>query len=392
MNGDELVKAVGSVLNIGVPDSNTTPTDTDIVDWLNFAQDMIARNVPADDLQTLFDTVDGSLGLPKNALRVVAVTIDDQYYAKWVPHYEYLRLKATIDEDPDKAVWAYGPTELSNVPTTVDEYTGTADDVIEIGNISSGLKTGACQSFQSTNEELLDTVTVSMKKTGDFALSLAPLQCYIYDLDGTYGGGDDIPLGLMPIASAYTLVNALDTNFSDITFQFAGSNQITLEAGTSYVVAVVVPTLDDTHWVEVETDASSPTHTGNAGYLDGPWTALPDEDMIFEVTGLEYVWDEPQALSIVTYPVSATDNYEVVTLTKPMLFDNTATRFTRTVPVIYDQVLVLSAVAMARMQDEEMQDTQYLFMLLGTMLGRGTLPDEAVPALQGMNPSGGQGG
>jgi len=195
MDGDALVDAVGAILNIGDPNADTVPTSDDIVLWLNLAQGMIARNVPADDLQPLFDTVTAK-DLGTGVLRVISVDIDAGVPAKWVPHDEFLRMSAVATADTDKAVWSY-----------------------------------------------IKSITA-----GQLAIATVP--------------------------------------------------------------------------------------TGSA--------------------------------------------WSVVVMKEPVDLDDTAARDDVTVPAIYDQTLILYAVAMAKIQDEEMPDAQYLLQVLGSVLGRGNLPDEAL--------------
>lgn len=195
MNGDALVDAVGALVNIAAPDLDSDPSSTDILTWLNMAQDMIVRNVPAEDVQRLWDTavVKDIAG----CVRVISVTVDGTP-CRWVKLPELEQLSAAVTADEDKAVWSY-------------------------------------------------------------------------------------------------------------------------------------------------------------------------------CTGIT-----PPNISIKTVPTGTTPS--VVYVAEPVYLTDEGSRDVATVPVIYDQILILYAVAMAKIKDEEMPDAQYLLQVVGSLLGRAGLPDEAITA------------
>ena len=114
MNGDELVDAVGAILNIGDPGASTTPTSDTIVDWLNMAQSLIARNAPEADLQTLMAIVIGtySAGVTlTDGVRCVSATINSEP-ATYVPPHAFEHW----DVGQDKSGWSYGYNTTDDDP------------------------------------------------------------------------------------------------------------------------------------------------------------------------------------------------------------------------------------------------------------------------------------
>jgi len=123
----------------------------------------------------------------------------------------------------------------------------------------------------------------------------------IYEHTGVFGTSSK-PTGSALATSENIDITTLSTTAALIRFNFSGVNQITLTAGTKYFVSVEYNGGDGTNNLKVNTDFTSPTHSGNKAFStdDDPvtWLAAPATDAIFYVfTLVDYITKlEPQYL------------------------------------------------------------------------------------------------
>jgi hypothetical protein len=109
----------------------------------------------------------------------------------------------------------------------------------------------------------------------------------VYAHSGTYGSSS-IPTGNTLATSDGYAVNPPNFPGGLINFNFTGANRIVLNASTHYCIVArsYSGTWSASFGVGVRTDASSPTHSGNAiGYISGAWSAQ-SRDTIFYVYGV----------------------------------------------------------------------------------------------------------
>jgi hypothetical protein len=370
MNGEDLVDAVGSLINISEPDTNTNPSSTEILGWLNQAQDMIARNVPADDLQSLWDVISGTRDLGSDILRVISVTIDGDYSASWVPQGSFGHLRNKAEADSDKAIWAYSPRQ-----EIVDQYWDTGmGSTLSFGAVDSGL--GQC--FEVAEDATLSRIRLRIRVNGTPADGSSMIM-RIYTMSGTWGSTGVPSSTLCATAELPLTAIPVDGAWHERWFEFPGVNRFNLLASQQYYTWAVTPNHAFGTTVTLAIDSSSPTHGGNCFYKTaGVWAADASWDFGFDVVGVTSSGTDDQEISIDVAPTSTSDAYEVVVLRRPESFTDADTRPTMSVPDIYDQVLILYAVAMAKIKDEEMPDAQYLLQVVGSVLGRGNLPDDAL--------------
>jgi len=167
-----------------------------------------------------------------------------------------------------------------------------------VGGISvsgiGGFSKSAAQSFKGNGGELTSVKFYLENDTSATGSAYAK----IYASTGTYGT-NAIPTGSALATSGAFDVSAL-SSFELIEFTFTGENQITLEDGIAYCVAIEFNVAGEA--IGVGFDNSSPTHSGNAAstYDLSSWRAL-NYDVCF------YVYGEPITTPIVgnKYPLPA---------------------------------------------------------------------------------------
>ena len=120
---------------------------------------------------------------------------------------------------------------------------------------------GAGQTFTG-NGKVLRSAKMWMKKTGS-PTGTATFQ--IYAISGTYGT-DSIPTGSALATSGTIDVSTLDGTLTGHELTFSGANKITLGNGTHYALVCYYDGGDASNKIEIGTDSSSTTHSGNEFY------------------------------------------------------------------------------------------------------------------------------
>jgi hypothetical protein len=92
-----------------------------------------------------------------------------------------------------------------------------------------------------------------------------------------------VPTGSALAVSDAVVASTLSASTTLTDFNFSGVNQITLAAGTSYGIVVEFTGGDASNYVQVGTDATSPTHSGDMLYFLTAWALDTGEDVPFYV-------------------------------------------------------------------------------------------------------------
>lgn len=167
--------------------------------------------------------------------------------------------------------------------TLIDSY----NEVPYGGDRSIGsTDTAYGQSFLASANYTLTACRFYLRKHAQY-LPTGSAYAKIYTHSGTYGT-NSVPTG-DPLATSGAIdVTTLSVypDYAWVSFTFSGENQIALVSGTRYVVAVEY-TGSGTSLIQIELDASSPSHGGNSSYLTGSWVSYPGWDLAFEVYGEE---------------------------------------------------------------------------------------------------------
>lgn len=153
-------------------------------------------------------------------------------------------------------------------------------------NVSSGNIVGISQSFTGNGKKIGSAVFYLKKQgspTGNATSS-------IYAHSGTFGTSS-VPTGTALATSDVFDVSTLTTSYQLITFSYSAANQITLTAGTNYVVTMEYPggTFPATA-VFVGTDTTAATASGNYAQNTGAWSASSTRDNCF------YIYDVPNSI------------------------------------------------------------------------------------------------
>jgi hypothetical protein len=179
----------------------------------------------------------------------------------------------------------------------VDSYLeANQDDLYALGY---GTYVAAGQCFTTPNDgktRPLTSIYFYLSKTGS---PTGTLHAKLYALTGTYGT-DGKPTGSALATSTTALSIATISAFPTYTlyrFDFDGS--YVMAANKHYVATVEATwgTHDNSNYVNVGVDASSPTHGGNASYNDGSWGTEAGVDACFYVftqsdTYLDSGWED----------------------------------------------------------------------------------------------------
>lgn len=194
MNGDALVDAVGAILNIGDPDTDSTPTSADIVIWLNQAQDMIARNAPEADLQTLVSSDAGTYSEPvalTNGLRATSVRIDTAKCTYASPA-DFSAMTAAVAEDIQKSVWTYAPNDSADDPKVMLLQTSGTYNIMYIkrpASLTDAASRAVC-TVDVIYDQILILYAVAMAKIQDEEMADAQ---YLFQLIGSMLGRSGLP-------------------------------------------------------------------------------------------------------------------------------------------------------------------------------------------------------
>lgn len=169
--------------------------------------------------------------------------------------------------------------------TTADSYPDSNQDSTQ--NLGDGTTTGVGQSFTNASAGVISNARFDLSITGS---PTGNIRAVLYALSGAIGGGDDVPTGAALAASDDVDVSTLTGTLTVTQFNF--SDNISMSASTDYFIAVEESTSysgDGANHVNVGTDTSSPTHSGNMATESGTWTASSGTDVIFFVSRGGYV-------------------------------------------------------------------------------------------------------
>ena len=140
------------------------------------------------------------------------------------------------------------------------------------------------QSFAvSVNNYTLTSAKFYLKKFGS---PTGNITAEIFAHTGTFGVNGK-PTGSALATSDNVAISGLTTSDQLITFNFSGVNQITLTAGTNYVVVVTYNAGDSSNFLFVGGDGSTRVAPGNGCYSlnNTSWTAYTATDFCFYVYG-----------------------------------------------------------------------------------------------------------
>ena len=154
-------------------------------------------------------------------------------------------------------------------------------------SLYAGANISVSQSFTVSETMTLYNCKLYLKG-GIIALS-SPVYAYIYAHSGTYGTSS-VPTGAYLARSNIFYTRDLTTSFKLTTFDFAGANRISLQAGTYYTLVFTYDDGDINNRVDVGIDDSEVSHDGNLAIyssVSGEWGADADKDTIFYVNGYD---------------------------------------------------------------------------------------------------------
>jgi len=168
--------------------------------------------------------------------------------------------------------------ENSTNATNADSYSEANQDATQA--LGNGTIVGVAQSFTNASSGVLSNARFYLSKTS-FPSGTATAK--IYAINNGIGGGDDIPTG-SALATSETVNVANLTGALTLT-QFPFTDNYTMAASTDYVIALEYSGGDGSNYVNVGTDTSAPSHTGNFATKTGStWSAVSGTDGIFYVS------------------------------------------------------------------------------------------------------------
>lgn len=156
-------------------------------------------------------------------------------------------------------------------------------------NTIFGLSTsiiGGGQSFTGDGG-ILNSAKFYLKKTG---LPTGNITVDVYAHTGTYGT-NGTPTGSVLAQSDIYDISDLTTTFQLITFNFTGTNKISLTNDVNYFICISHTPVDNSNVLIFGIDNTSPTHSGNITYRTNGWYSNNTMDFCF------YVYkDEPPVI------------------------------------------------------------------------------------------------
>lgn len=166
------------------------------------------------------------------------------------------------------------------MPTLLDGYSEVnQDDALPV---SASIYRGAGQAFTSSTTLPLSSAVFYLWKTGS---PTGTASAMVYNMGGTYGT-NAVPSG-SPIATSDVINVASLTSTPTLTsLTFSGTNRVTLNAGSRYVVTFEFTGGNGSNFVVVGAQSWMPAHSGNTCYfVGGGWTGDSGYDTIFYVYG-----------------------------------------------------------------------------------------------------------
>jgi len=179
--------------------------------------------------------------------------------------------------------------------TLIDSYSeSNQSTAFTLSSVVTAKEVG--QVFTNTNAATLGSCKFYVKKTG------APTgyaYAYIYAITGTYGS-TAVPTGSALATSDAFDVSTLSTSYSLGTFTFSGANQISLSASTYYAISCRYESGDFSNNIQVGSDNTSSTHSGNfIRNNSGTWAGYA-QDAPFYVYTTAGVSSQIKAINAVT--------------------------------------------------------------------------------------------
>ncbi len=179
----------------------------------------------------------------------------------------------------------YGATGTANAaifnnitPTTSSSYAETNQS--GTNSLRTGSTIGTGQSFTNTSSGVLSACRFYLKKTG---APTGNAVAKVYAHSGTLGTSS-IPTGTALATSDNFDVSTLTTSYALASLTFTGANNITLAASTNYVVTIEYSGGSVGNTLDVGTDTTTPTATGNSStFTPSTWTAVAGTDLCFYV-------------------------------------------------------------------------------------------------------------
>ncbi len=181
---------------------------------------------------------------------------------------------------------ALGSYDIYDAKIVVDQvaqggtvsYSETNQDQENILQGAGGDFTGSGQSFTSLGGALTSAKFYIRKNNSPTGNAVAKL----YAHTGTYGVSS-LPTGTALATSDNFDVSTLTSSLALTTLTFSGANQYAMTNGTNYVITFEFSGGSIGNDVRLGRDATSPTPSGNASFLQGTWQLNASDDLIFSV-------------------------------------------------------------------------------------------------------------
>ena len=233
------------------------------------------------DNYTFQDLKTGAPISATNALVVASSTeMDNVTNSNFINAARAVKITATGTYAFDNLTFSGNSYDIENSAnaTTADSYSEANQNATQA--LGNGTIVGIAQSFTNASSAVLSNARFYLSKT---LVPTGTATAKLYAIGSAIGGGDDIPTGTA-LATSQTVNVANLTGALTLT-QFPFTDQYTLAASTDYVITLEYSGGDSTNYVNVGTDTSAPTHTGNFATKTGStWSAVSGTDGIFYVS------------------------------------------------------------------------------------------------------------
>ena len=182
---------------------------------------------------------------------------------------------------------AYNSTGIAGGYELVDHYpevNGSASNTLYSGSADG---TKVAQSFTTLNDGISHKIVLAkfyMKKIGSpTGNGVAKL----YSHSGVYGTSS-VPDTLLATSNNLD-VSTLTNSYATINLDFSGVQQVSMTANTYYVISFEYSSGDSSDYVQITSDATHHTHSGNFSNYVSSWLATATQDLLF------YVYDNVSA-------------------------------------------------------------------------------------------------
>lgn len=162
--------------------------------------------------------------------------------------------------------------------TLVDSYSTTNRD--ESHALSSTQNDALGQCFTPNASGTLESVKFMIYKTGS---PTGNAVAKLYAITGTYGT-NGVPTGTALATSDNFDVSTTTADWITYEITFSGGNKYSMTSGTQYAISIEWNGGDESNYIEVGIDSTSPIHGGNHYALDGgSYWEYSTQDIVFEV-------------------------------------------------------------------------------------------------------------